>query len=77
MYLGGAFVWFLGILKTVWWENATKLNILFMLTLAVLLGDCWVWQSDGLPTSGYIFGVIAEFFIGFFSIYQLEKYSAK
>jgi len=75
LYIGVSFVWFLGVLKMAYWKSATQLNILFMLTLAT--GRLLSMVFDGLPTDGYVFGVIAEFIIGFFSIYQLKKYSTK
>lgn len=75
LYLGISFVWVLGILKTKYWKRATELNILFMLTLAT--GRALSMVVDGLPTVGYIFGIIAEFILGFYSIYQLKKYSTK
>ena len=74
LYLGISLVWIFGIWKTEYWKVATQLNILFMLTLA--LGRAISMITDGLPTGGYIFGIIAEFGIGFFSIYQLKKYSS-
>lgn len=72
LYLGVSFIWFLGILKTKYWKLATQLNILFMLTLA--MGRILSMVIDGLPTGGYIFAVIAELILGFYSIYQLRKY---
>jgi len=75
LYIGVSFVWFLGVLKMAYWKSATQLNVLFMLTLAT--GRLLSMVFDGLPTDGYVFGVIAEFIIGFFSIYQLKKYSTK
>jgi hypothetical protein len=75
LYLGVSLVWFLGIWKTEYWKSATELNILFMLTLA--MGRVLSMLTDGLPTGGYIFGVIAEFAIGLFSIYQLKKHTLK
>ena len=74
LYLGISLVWIFGIWKTEYWKVATQLNILFMLTLA--LGRAISMIIDGLPTGGFIFGIIAEFVIGFFSIYQLKKYSS-
>lgn len=74
LYLGISTVWALGILKNVYWKRATELNILFMLTLGI--GRILSMIVDGLPTSGYIFGVIAELTIGLFSIYQLKKYKS-
>lgn len=72
LYLGISIVWVLGIWKTNYWKRATELNILFMLTLAT--GRTLSMITDGLPTNGYIFGIIAELVLGLFSIYQLKKY---
>jgi hypothetical protein len=72
LYLGISLVWILGILKTEYWKSATQLNALFMLTLAT--GRVLSMVSDGWPTGAYVFGVIAEFVIGLYSIYQLKKY---
>ena len=74
LYLGISIVWILGVWKAKYWTRATQLNILFMLTLAA--GRALSMVTDGLPTGGYIFGVIAELVLGLFSIYQLKKYSA-
>lgn len=73
LYLGISIVWVLGIWKNQYWKLATQLNILFMLTLAT--GRLLSMLTDGMPTTGYIFAVIAEFSIGFLSMYQLKKYS--
>ena len=73
LYLGISLVWVLGILKTEYWKSATQLNILFMLTLGCGRGLSMIF--DGLPTGGYIFGILAELIIGIFSIYQLKKYT--
>jgi hypothetical protein len=75
LYLGISMVWILGIWKAEYWKSATQLNILFMLTLAT--GRIISMVTDGVPTGGYIFGVIAEFAIGLFSVYQLKKYTPK
>lgn len=73
LYLGISIVWILGIWKTKYWKNATQLNILFMLSLAI--GRMISMLMDGFPTGGYIFGIIAEFILGLYSIFQLKKYS--
>ena len=73
LYLGISIVWILGIWKTQYWKIATQLNILFMLSLAI--GRVLSMLMDGFPTSGYIFGIIAEFVLGFYSIFQFKKYS--
>lgn len=72
LYLGVSLVWLLGIWKDKYWKSATQLNILFMLTLAT--GRLLSMVLDGLPTEGYIFGVIAELAIGLYAVYQLRKY---
>jgi len=72
LYLGISFVWILGVWKPKYWKRATELNILFMLTLAI--GRALSMIIDGLPTIGYLFGIIAEFILGLYSIYQLKKY---
>lgn len=73
LYLGISIVWILGIWKAKYWIRATQLNILFMLSLATGRGLSML--MDGLPSGGYIFGIIAELVLGLFSIYQLKKYS--
>ena len=71
LYLGVSLIWILGVWKTEYWKTATQLNILFMLTLAS--GRLLSIVIDGLPTTGYVFGVIAELVIGLFAYYQLKK----
>ena len=73
LYLGISIVWILGIWKTKYWKTATQLNILFMLSLAI--GRMISILMDGFPTGGYIFGIIAEFVLGSYSIFQLKKYN--
>jgi len=73
LYIGSALVWLLGVYNTTYWKIATQLNILFMLSLA--FGRILSMITDGIPTNGYLLGVIAELTIGLFSIYQLKKYT--
>jgi hypothetical protein len=75
LYIGISIIWILGVWKTEYWKRATELNILFMLTLAIGRGLSMI--MDGFPTGGYIFGIIAEFALGIYSIYQLKKYNTK
>ncbi len=75
LYIGISIVWVLGMWKTEYWNRATELNILFMLTLGI--GRTISIVMDGKPTNGYIFGVITELTIGLFSIYQLRKYKTQ
>lgn len=75
LYLGVSLIWVLGIWKIEYWKMATQLNILFMLSLAT--GRALSMLMDGMPTGGYIFGIVAEFVIGIYSIYQLKKFGAE
>jgi len=75
LYIGVCFIWILGVSKTKYWKQATALNVLFMLTLA--LGRTLSMVVDGLPTTGYVFGVIAEFFLAMYALYQLRKYKVE
>lgn len=75
LYIGISIIWILGIWKKEYWKRATELNILFMLTLAI--GRALSMVMDGLPTGGYIFGILAEFVLGIYSIYQLKKYNVE
>ena len=72
LYFGISLVWILGIWKTKYWQIATKLDILFMISIAI--GRALSMLIDGLPTGGYIFGILVEFVLGLYSIYQLKKY---
>lgn len=72
LYLGISLVWILGIWKNHYWKIATQLNILFMLSLAI--GRVLSIFMDGYPTNFYIVGIIAEFVLGFYSIFQFKKY---
>ena len=72
LYFGVSAVWILGIWKNTYWKPATQLNILFMLSLAS--GRILSMFTNGLPSSGFIFGAIMEVIIGLFSLYQLKRY---
>lgn len=72
LYFGISMVWIMGIWKSHYWKIATQLNILFMLSLA--FGRILSMLTEGLPTGGYVFGVVAELVLGLYSIYQLKKY---
>lgn len=73
VYIGVSLVWIFGVFKIKYWKPATQLNVLFMLTLA--LGRAISMVVDGTPTDGYLFAIIAEGILGFFSIFQLMKYT--
>lgn len=73
LYLGIAFVWVLGIWKKQYWKLATQLCALFMLTLAI--GRLLSMLSDGIPSSGYVYGAVGELVLGIFSIFQFKKFA--
>ena len=75
LYIGISIIWCIGIWKSKYWKRATELNILFMLTLAI--GRSLSIIVDGLPTYGFIFGIIAEYILGIYSVYQLKRYITK
>jgi len=69
LYLGISFVWLLGIFNEKYWKVATQLNLLFMVTLGS--GRLLSMVIDGMPTGGYIFGVVAELVLAVFAFLQL------
>jgi len=69
LYLGLASIWILGILKEKYWRVATQLNLLFMATLGA--GRLLSMVIDGMPSGGYIFGVVAELVLAVFAFLQL------
>lgn len=73
LYLGVSLVWLMGIWKPDYWKRATQLNVLFMLSLAI--GRSISIMTDGLPTDGYLYGLMAEYILGLYSLFQLKKYS--
>lgn len=74
-YLGVSSIWVFGILKNKYWKSATQLNVLFMLTLGC--GRLLSMLIDGMPTGGYVFGVIAELMLAALAFYQLRKSEIK
>ena len=71
LYLGFSMLWIYGILKPQILKTAIITNIVFMLGLG--LGRTISMFSDGIPTFGYKFGVLAELFLGFYGIWILSK----
>lgn len=71
LYFGVSFVWILGIFKGDYWKVATQLNLLFMVTLGT--GRVLSMVLDGMPSGGYIFGVIAELSLAVLAYWQLSR----
>ena len=71
LYLGFSTLWILGVFKSNFLKPAILTNIIFMLGLG--FGRVLSILIDGTPTSGYIFGTIAELFLGFYGLWVLNK----
>jgi len=75
LYLGFSILWILGILKTHYLKIAIVTNIVFMLGLG--FGRVASILLDGLPTSGYLFGTVAELFLGLYGLWVLKQINNK
>lgn len=71
LYLGMSLIWLLGIFKNDYWQFATQLNAIFMLSLAT--GRMISMIFDGWPTFGYVFGICAELLLGSIALVQLNR----
>ena len=71
LYLGFSILWVLGIFKREYLKPALITNMIFMLSLG--LGRVISILIDGLPTSGYVFGTVAELFLGLYGLWVLKR----
>ena len=71
LYLGFSALWVLGIFHSKFLKTALISNMIFMLGLG--LGRIVSVLMDGIPTFAYVFGTIAELFLGFYGIWILTK----
>ena len=71
LYLGFSTLWILGFFKPTYLKTAILTNMFFMLGLGS--GRLLSLFLDGTPTFGYIFGTIAELFLGFYSFWLLTN----
>jgi len=69
LYLGFSILWLLAIFKSHYLKHALITNIIFMLGLG--FGRLLSIFLDGEPTFGYVFGTIAELFLGFYGLWVL------
>ncbi len=74
LYLGFSILWILGVLKSNYLKIAIITNIIFMLGLGS--GRVLSILIDGMPTFGYIFGTIAELFLGIYGIWVLKRFQS-
>ena len=71
-YFASASLWILGILNLKYWEIATFSNIIFMFGLSI--GRMISLISDGIPSTIFLYGTLAEMILAIFGIYQLIKF---
>ena len=72
LYLGFSTLWVLGVFKSKYLKLALVTNMIFMLGLG--FGRVLSFLLDGTPTFGYLFGTIAELFLGIYGLWLLAIY---
>ncbi|MCK8480407.1 DUF4345 domain-containing protein [Psychroserpens algicola] len=70
LYLGFSALWILGVFKANYLNTALITNVIFMLGLGS--GRVLSMLIDGTPTSGYIFGAVAEIGLAIYGIWVLK-----
>ena len=71
IYLAFSMLWIIGVLKSKYLKLALVTNMIFMLGLG--LGRLSSIVSDGMPTSGFIFGTFGELFLGIYGVWILMR----
>ena len=71
LYLGFSALWILGVFKSSYLKSALNTNMIFMLGLG--FGRVISIVSDGIPTFGYVFGTVAELFLGIYGLWVLKN----
>jgi len=71
LYLGVSVLWILGIFKENYLKLALISNMVFMLGLG--FGRVLSLILDGTPTFGYLFGTVAELFLGCYGLWVLKS----
>lgn len=74
LYLGFSALWILGVFMPNYLKTAIITNIIFMLGLGS--GRVLSLLLDGVPTFGYIFGTVAELFLGIYGIWVLKRFQS-
>lgn len=69
LYLGFSTLWVLGVFKSNYLKLALVTNMIFMLGLG--FGRVLSSMLDGTPTFWYVFGTVAELFLGFYGLWVL------
>ncbi|WP_452219963.1 DUF4345 domain-containing protein [Lacinutrix salivirga] len=73
LYLGFSTLWILGLFKTNYLKLALITNMIFMLGLG--FGRVLSIVQDGVPTFGYVFGKVAELFLGFYGLWLITRHN--
>ena len=73
LYLGFSTLWVLGVFKSQYLKTALNTNMIFMLGLG--FGRVLSIILDGIPTFGYLFGTVAELFLGCYGIWVLKNFN--
>lgn len=73
LYLAFASLWIIGVYNEKYWKTATTSNMLFMFGLG--FGRIISMICDGIPSTIFVFGTIAELILGFYALVQIKKYS--
>ncbi|MBR9915133.1 MAG: DUF4345 domain-containing protein [Algicola sp.] len=71
LYMGISMIWALGIAKPHYLKTAIITNMVFMLGLGS--GRLLSLLLDGIPSSGYLFGTVAELFLGIYGLWVLNS----
>ncbi|WP_044401127.1 DUF4345 domain-containing protein [Lacinutrix sp. Hel_I_90] len=73
LYLGFSALWILGLFKIRYFKTAIITNLIFMLGLG--FGRLLSFIVDGMPTSAYVFGTVAELFLGCYGLWVLKRFN--
>jgi hypothetical protein len=72
LYLGFSAFWIWGVLNSNFLKTALVTHCIFMLGLGS--GRVLSILIDGLPTFGYIFGTVAELFLGVYGLWVIKRF---
>ena len=73
IYLGFSILWILGIFKNNYLKMALVSNVIFMLGLG--FGRLASVIFDGLPSTGFLAGIVGELLFGWYGVWVLSRKS--
>lgn len=74
IYMAFSVLWTAALFNKAYLKTALISNVLFMLGLG--FGRLMSVLADGVPTSGYAFGLIGELILGFYGLWVLRNYNS-